>query len=65
VAHRIEQPRDKLRVVRRAAHQLSGSDAVVIARVEPEHVVEDPVADRCLPAPAVADREVMTHRARD
>ena len=41
MAHRVEQTRDELGVVGRAAHELASADAVVVGGVEAERVVED------------------------
>ena len=64
VADRVHHPRHVLRVRRRAAHQLAGPDAVVVARVEPQCVREDRVADASVGACAVTDRVEVAHGAR-
>ena len=66
VADRVHHPRDVLRVGRGARHQLARPDAVVVARVEPQRVREDRVANaRIRPAPGSGSRRGGATRARD
>ena len=63
VSRRVEDARDELRVVRRAAHQVAGADAVVVGDVELEGVPVEPVADVRVAAGAVLDGEVVPNGA--
>ncbi len=63
VADRVHHPGDMLGVGRGAAHELARPDAVVVARVQPQCVREDRVADtRVRPCP-VLDRVEVPHGA--
>ena len=53
----VQEPGDELGVVRRTAHQLTGADAVVEARVEFERPREERVAHGGVGVRAVPDRE--------
>ena len=62
MAGRVQHARDKLGVVRGAAHQVAGADAVVVGDVELERVPVDLIADVGVATRAVADRKVVTQR---
>ena len=60
----VQEPGDELGVVRRAAHQLAGADAVVEAGVELERAREERVADGRVGVGAVPDRVEVPHPSR-